>query len=144
MILLDKIKIIFRYLKTRDILLLLLTILACNRVTSWIPAYKAIYPFPFYRILDENGNEVGITIQSYFFMLCGHALMIAFWYYCQKKEPDRKWLFRRYKIIEWLSLFDFFLIYEQSFYPNKIYNVEFTDFRILFYFYFYIRWNLKK
>lgn len=131
-------------LNKRDALLLILSVIAFNRATSWLPKYYYIHPFPLFEIVDENGMAVGITLQSYFYIFCFHALMIAFWQYCKIKEPNRESLFYVFRSIEIMSLVDFFIIYEQPWFYMRSYGVEFTDFKIILYLFFYVKWTVQQ
>lgn len=125
----------------RDALLLILAVMACNRATSWLPKYHYIQPFPLFDIKDSNGVLTGITVQSYFYIFCFHLLTISFWHYCKVKELKRDGLFYIFRSIEIMSMVDFMLIYEQPWFYIDFYGVEFTDFKIILYLYFYVKWK---
>lgn len=127
-----------------DALLLVLIAIAFNRVTDWLPGYYYIHPFPFYEILDSSGNAVGITLQSYFFMLCLHFFTIFYWNHTFKRSLNEKPLFWCFRTIEILSLFDFILIYEKAFMQIGSYGLQFTDLKILTYATLYILWKAGK
>jgi hypothetical protein len=131
-------------IKKIDALLLILIAIALNRCTDWLPEHCYIHPFPFYEIVDKFGNAVGITIQSYFFMICLHFFAIFYWNYTLKKTPNEKPLFWCFRGIEILSLFDFVLIYEKAFIHIGSFGLQFTDLKILFYATLYILWKAGK
>lgn len=133
---------IYEWLQSKDAILIILLAIVINRFTSWLPEYYYISPFPFYRILDEHGVEIGITLQSYYYILCWHFLMFAFWQYCMiKNRLSTRQMFYAFRAIEIASLFDFFLIYEHPWFYVGTYGVEFTDFKVFLYLIFYAKWS---
>lgn len=107
--------------------------LFCNRITSWLPEYDFIDPFPFHQILDENGQPEGITLQAYWYMLAIHLGWIILWVREVLRKDKYSLLFKWFLVIEALSLADFFLRFEKSFTTWGMYEVEFTDFKIVAY-----------
>lgn len=124
-----------------DSLFYLLCAIASNRITSLLPKYCYFDPFPFYDIVDKDGNNVGITLQSFWFMLSGHFIMVMFWNYIMKRSNNEKPLFFLFKWFELASFLDFFLLYEQSFCRIGFFGIEITDFKLIGYFTFYILWK---
>lgn len=115
-----------------------------NRAIGWLPKYYYIHPFPLYEIVDENGKAIGLTLQSYAGFISQHLLTLSFWYYCRIKLHDKAQLFYKFIAIEIASLLDFGLIYEHDWFHIGTYGVQFTDFKIFLYLYFFILWTLKK
>jgi len=134
----------FGWIKSIDALLLILAAIAFNRVTDWLPKYYYVHPFPFYEITDSIGNPIGITLQSYFFFICGHIIFILYWNYCMKESLNEKPLFSCFRALEILSLIDFLLIYEKPFAQIGEYGLEFTDIKIISYASLYILWRTGK
>lgn len=120
----------------------LLGALGVNRLCSLVPAYHYFDPFPFYEIVDANGVEIGITVQSYIYGISVHLfVMILFYLLVQISNNKLFYLFGTLFWLEVLSLVDYLLIYEHPIFHLGSYGVEFTDFKIILYTYFIIRWN---
>ena len=103
-----------------------------NRLCSmpFIPEYVFIDPFPFYTILDKNGDPEGITIQGYLYMAGIHLGWITLWVREILRKDKYSSLFIAFLIIEIMSLLDFMLRYEQAFFDLGFYTFEFTDIKI--------------
>lgn len=117
-----------------------------NRITDWLPE-TYIDPFPFYDIMYE-GENIGLSWQSYFYFIDLHIIFIAFWHYCYKTKPSMSPLFFFYRAVEVVALIDFLLIYEKPFWyithnGAVLYGLEFTDIKIAAYFGLYILWKIR-
>lgn len=124
---------------------LILFAVCADRLVSWLPETTGFDPFPFYDILNNKGENVGINLQSYVYMIIrGHLSIIAIWLFIIIEFPKYAGLFRWFLIIEGLSLIDFFLIYEHSFMKLWFYNLEFTDIKIVLYTTLVILWRQFK
>lgn len=104
-----------------------------NRITSLLPEYKFIDPFPMYTIVDKNGDPEGITLQGYWFIFALHAGWIILWIREWLRKDKYSILFSWFLIIEAFSLLDFILRYEQSFITIGFYPLEFTDIKLAAY-----------
>ncbi|HTJ52633.1 MAG TPA: hypothetical protein VL443_24425 [Cyclobacteriaceae bacterium] len=135
---------VYKWLSAQDAILIIVIAIVMNRFTSWLPEYYYIKPFPFHKILDKDGHETGLTIQTYYYIFCYHLQWLAFWQYCKTKNkaiPQANKMFYAFRAIEIVSLLDFFLIYEQSWGTVFGWGVEFTDFKILLYLIFFVKWT---
>lgn len=122
-----------------------------NRLCSlpFIPEYRFIDPFPMYTILDKNGDPEGITIQGYLYMIGIHFGWITLWIWEVLKKDNYFPLFCGFIVIEFLSLLDFVIRYEQAFFDVGFYTFEFTDIKIGMYILaiwifkrkYYSKWN---
>jgi formate hydrogenlyase subunit 3/multisubunit Na+/H+ antiporter MnhD subunit len=74
-------------------------------------------------------------------MVAIHAAWLILWWREMRLKNETSELFKWLFFIEIMSLIDFFLIYEQSWFGIGMYNVEFTDFKILFYGAVIIKWS---
>lgn len=119
----------------------LLAALGVNRLCSLVPAYRYFDPFPFYEIVDVNGVEIGITVQSYIYGISVHLFVMILFYLLSVVWVRGFHLMATLFLLECLSLLDFMLIYEHPIFYIGSYGVEFTDFKIILYTYLIIRWN---
>jgi len=101
-----------------------------NRITSLLPEYVFIDPFPMYDIVDQYGQPEGITLQGYAYMIGIHFAWLILWAREIIKKDDYSVLFKWFFVIEFLSLLDFVIRYEQAFLMIGFYPVEFTDFKL--------------
>jgi hypothetical protein len=120
----------------------LLGAVGINRLCSLVPTYHYFDPFPFYNITDQEGHNVGITLQSYIWGISNHVVTMALFHlltvFASAKYSQ---LFGIFFLLECASLVDYLLIYEHSLFNLWSYGVEFTDIKIILYTYFIIRWN---
>jgi hypothetical protein len=105
----------------------------CNRITSLLPEFKFVHPFPMFEIVDKFGRPEGITLQGYAFIFAMHAGWIILWVREILRKDKYSILFKWFLVIEVLSLFDFIIRYEQSFITIGFYPVEFTDIKLMAY-----------
>lgn len=102
-------------------------------------------PFPFYDIVDQAGNNIGITLQAYVYVISQHAnVMVLLYLLAESVNSSLGKLINKLFIVEILSLIDFFLIYEHSFCRVLGYGIEFTDIKIILYAYFILTWRQEK
>lgn len=121
----------------------------CNRITSLLPEFVFMHPFPMFEIVDKNGQAEGITLQGYAYMLAIHFGWILLWVREVLKRDEYSILFKWFLWIEVLSLFDFLIRYEQSFMTIGFYPVEFTDIKLMAYVFcialfkqkYYLKWK---
>lgn len=124
-------------------LLFILFSIAINRLTTVMPTGIYFDPFPFYDILYD-GENVGINLQSYVYMIANHLSIMAIWLFCMYEMPKYSLLFSLFIILEVGSLIDFLLIYEHPVFHIGFYGVEFTDFKLILYTTFIILWKHGK
>lgn len=132
---------------------LILFAVTINRFCSWLPSNVYFDPFPFYNIMYK-GENVGINLQSYVYMIAIHFSIIAIWLFCMFEMPQYKlnrinyrWItsiFSLFFILEVGSLIDFLLIYEHAIFHLGFYPVEFTDFKLILYTSIIILWKHGK
>lgn len=116
----------------------LLGAVGINRLCSLVPAYVYFDPFPFYNILDAEGNNVGLTVQSYIYGISTHAIVMALIHLLAVFSSAKYWqLFTILFVLECASLIDYILIYEHPF----LYKIEFTDIKIIIYTLVIIKWT---
>lgn len=128
---------------SRKVLYWLLGAIAINRLCSLVPKYVYIDPFPFYTILDKNGNEIGITLQSYIHGISMHLIVMVLMFLLSSiAKYDLGKLIAKFFWLEVLSLLDYFLIFEHPIF-NVLWGIEFTDFKLAFYSYFILTWKTK-
>jgi len=122
---------------------MILLAVSVNRLCSlpFVPEYFYFDPFLFYDIVDKDGVNVGISLRSFIYMVTIHFAWILLWVREIRLKNSTSELFKCFLYIEALSLIDFFLIYEQSWFSIGLYNVEFTDFKIIMYAISIIKWN---
>lgn len=125
----------------RIFLLLILCAIALNRVCSALPSYVFFDPFPLYDILDKDGVNVGISLQSFAFIIAGHLQTILTWVAFRRIAEKFRDIFAKFITLEVVSLADFFIIYEHPWFHIGSYGVEFTDPKIFLYAYYIIRWK---
>lgn len=121
-------------------LLFILAALVMNRLCSLLPAYVFFDPFPFYDIM-YNGQNVGISLQSYIYFIGNHLMIIFIWLFCLTELPKFRGILYWFFILEIFSLIDFFLIYEKPWFHLLGYGVEFTDFKLILYAYAILKWR---
>jgi len=114
-----------------------------NRVTSILPEYYYFDPFPAAEILDSKGIEVGITLQSYVYMISIHLGWIILWLRETLKKDKYQVLFTQFLILELFSLLDFLIRYEQYFFNAGFYKFEFTDIKLALYILAIANWKRK-
>lgn len=122
----------------------LLGAVGINRLCSLVPAYLYFDPFPFYDILDADGNEIGITLQSYIYFISSHVVLMTLFHLLYRFSGAKyAQLFTAFFLLQCASLVDFLLIYEHPIFYLAGYGVEFTDFKLIAYTYLIVQWNLK-
>jgi hypothetical protein len=126
------------------LLFILLIAVTINRFCSWLPEHYYFDPFPLYDILNDKGENVGISLQSYFYFIANHITTLLIWLFCMHSLPKYNLLFRCFIIIEALSLIDFLIIYEHPWFHLWSYGVEFTDLKVITYSTLIILWNRGK
>jgi hypothetical protein len=132
---------------------LILFAVSINRICSYLPSTIYFDPFPFYNIVYD-GNNVGISLQSYVYFIAVHLSIIAIWLFCMFEMPQYKlksinwrWItsiFSLFFILEVGSLIDFLLIYEHAIFHIGFYPIEFTDFKLILYTSIIILWKHGK
>lgn len=134
-------------------LILIFTAISIDRLCSHLPSNPYFDPFPFYDLMycypdtHECVNR-GVNVQYYCKAITNHAglimIMFAFRALMSTFTQSFSRLFIAFAVIEFLSLADFLLIYEQSFFSLGNYPVEFTDFKIIGYLLSIIAWRTLK
>lgn len=121
---------------SRKFLWFVLLGVAINRLCSILPE-DWYFEDPF--LLYDLGEP--FQVQAYVYMITIHLGIISTWYgfYILKNQYSN--IFWHFLIIEIASLIDFILIYEHPWFYIGNYGVEFTDFKILLYAYYILRWN---
>jgi hypothetical protein len=114
------------------VLFLILVAIAINRLCSLLPSGVYFDPFPLYDLV-YNGEIVGINLQAYCYAITVHLSIIIMLFAFREALPQLSTVFLLLIGIEFLSLADFFIIYEQRLFYLGKYPVEFTDFKILSY-----------
>jgi hypothetical protein len=97
-----------------------------------LPSGVYFDPFPLYDLV-YNGENVGINLQAYCYAITVHLSIIIMLFAFREALPKLSTVFLLLIGIEFLSLADFFIIYEQRLFYLGKYPVEFTDFKILSY-----------
>lgn len=115
------------------ILYWLLFAIAINRACSLVPD---VYfdPFIFY--------DIQISVGYYIYAISQHTIVLVLIYLLGHFTAGNiyKLMFKLFWL-EVLAVIDFILIYEHPIFYLWSYGVEFTDFKIILYTYFIIRWN---
>ncbi len=114
---------------------MILVAISVDRLCTLLPAGIYFDPFPFYDLIytyPDGTTFNGINLQSYCKGITVHASWIILLFAFRVVMPPLCFRVLTVMIvIEFLSLADFFLIYEQYLFKLGHYPVEFTDFRIL-------------
>jgi hypothetical protein len=120
--------------------LILIAGLVSMKAFSWFPEYHYIDPFPFYELLDSEGNEVGISIRMFVQYLSYNVFFGCIFLYCGREHPNEtfwRWLFA-FEVVE---AFDFWLHYNEPYFYILGYGIEYYDFKLLGYVYILMTWR---
>lgn len=125
---------------------LLFVAVGINRLCAVPPAYHYFDPFLLYDILDKDGNNVGISYQSYAYAALNHISAVLFLWapHFILKRDDIKILLYNFRCIEFVSILDFGIRYEHPWFYIGNYGVEFTDAKIILWFIYIVRWKIGK
>lgn len=113
---------------------LVLVAIAIDRLCTLLPSDIYFDPFPLYDMIycyaDDDCRNIGINLQAYVKAITVHAAIIIFLFAIKTGLPQLARPLKISIIIEFLSLADYFILYEQTLFDLGTYHVEFTDFRI--------------
>jgi len=119
---------------SKKTLWLILVAVALNRACSLLPTGIYFDPFPLYDIIDPiTGQNVGINLQSFAYMIANHLTIMVLWYGFILVRWKYSTLFYNLLVIELFSLIDFFVIYEHYWFKIGWYPLEFTDIKLAAY-----------
>lgn len=106
-----------------------------------MPDFSIGDPFPFYSIYNDDGTVYDMDLQVYFDRMFDHisrALILAWGFLT---FADYRKLLYYFFVIELFAIVDYMLIYEHPWFYLGSYGVEFTDFQIMLYVIFAVRWR---
>lgn len=129
--------------RTFKLLWLIPVAILLNRICTIVPAYYYFDPFPLHDIVNQDGEKIGITLQSYIYFIAIHLAWIILWVREILGKQMHYQVFYSFLGIEILSLLDFLVRYEQPLFDIGNYHVEFTDFKVLMYTLTLITWKLR-
>lgn len=117
------------------VVFIILVAFSLDRLCTLVPGHIFINdPFPFFDLsyIYEGTEYHSISLQAYVKAVTTHISWIILLFAFRKALPVSMERLLLYMIgIEFLSLADFFLLYEQPIFKVGAYRVEFTDFKIL-------------
>lgn len=122
--------------KWKTVIILLVVAAGIDRLCTLVPSDIYYDPFLLYDMRYECDGVVydGVNLQYIVKAVSVHARNIMGIIACWVLAPaELRRLLLVFAFFELLSVADFFIIYEQSFFSIGKYNVEFTDFKIIGY-----------